>query len=193
LTAGDLTAGDRVRVPALLSRERTMWLSVAAAVLGVGVVLGWVGATQPDNRGFVAVGVVLLVLGVTALLGRRTWLDLAHGTVAREVLFVPRGAVGWADATTVAFTDNRAGQVQLEVRGAGRRTSIYLPLVAVDVGGDRGQDPAFLRLLAAQVETWAPHRSAVVDRLRAQAEHLAAGGEVRSSPLARRLGSRPPT
>lgn len=183
-----MAGADRVRVPAILSRERTMWLSVAAAVVGAVVVLGWVGATQPDNLPFVIVVAVLLVLAGVALAGRRTWLDRAHGTVVREVLFVPRGPVAWADAEKVAFTDNRAGQLLLEVRGAGRRTSLFVPLLAVDLGGDRSQDPVFLRVLAEQVETWAPQRTPVVEQLRAQADHVAGGGDVRSSPLARRLG-----
>ncbi|MBA2954695.1 hypothetical protein GON03_10200 [Nocardioides sp. MAH-18] len=181
-----MAAGERVRVPALLSRETTMWLAVGAAVVGVVAVLAWVGATQPENLPFVVAAAVLVVLGVVALVGRRTWLDVQHGTVVRETCFVPRGPVGWADAERVAFVNNRAGQVLLEVRGAGRRSSLYLPLVAVDVGGDRSQDPAFLRTLADQVERWAPRRDSVVAGLRAQAEHGESGGSVRTSPLARR-------
>lgn len=167
-----------------------MWLAVAATVVGVVVVLAWVFATQPENRPFVVVAAVLVVLGVVALLGRRTWIDTGSGEVVRTTFFVRRAAVAWADADQVRFTGNRAGQLLLEVRGAGRRTSIHLPLVAVDAGGDRTQDPAFLRLLADQLETWAPQRRAVVDGLRGQADHVAAGGSVRESPLARRYLAR---
>ena len=71
------------------------------------------------------------------------------------------------------------------MRGEGRRTSTYLPLVAVDLGGDRSQPPEFLRVLADQIERWAPERGAVVKLLRAQADHVAAGGDVRESPVAR--------
>ena len=167
-----------------------MWISVGAGVVGVLAVLGWVGATQPANRPFVGAAAVLIVVGGVALVGRRTWLDRSRGTVAREVCFVPRAPVAWADATKVAFTNNRAGQVHLEVRGAGRSTSLFIPLVAVDVGGDRSQEPGFLRVLADEVESWAPQRSGIVRELRGQADHLAAGGEVRASPLARRLVAR---
>ena len=73
----------------------------------------------------------------------------------------------------------------LEVRGAGRRTSTYVPLAAVDLGGDRSQSPEFLRILADQIEAWAPQRGAVVKGLRAQADHLGSGGALRESPLAR--------
>ena len=39
--------------------------------------------------------------------------------------------------------------------------------------------------LADQIERWAPQRVAVAKALRAQADHVAAGGSVRDSPLAR--------
>jgi hypothetical protein len=79
---------------------------------------------------------------------------------------------------------NHAGQLMLEVRGAGRRASLHLPLVAVDLGGDRSQPPEVLRALAGQIEAWAPERGSVARQLRAQADHLAGGGGVRESPLA---------
>jgi hypothetical protein len=85
----------------------------------------------------------------------------------------------------VRIRNNNAGQALLEVRGEGRRTSTYLPLVAVDLGGDRSQPPEFLGILADQIERWAPERGAVVKLLRAQADHMAAGGAVRESPVAR--------
>ena len=162
-----MPTSDRVRVPRLLSRERSMWLSLAAAVVGAGAVLAWVGATQPDNRPFVAAAAAVLVLAVLAVLGQRTWIDLGRGEVVRETFFVRRRAVAWADAERVALTGNRGGQVLLEVRGRG--TSIFLPIAADDLGGARSQDPDLLRLLAAQIETWAPERTAVVSGLRARA------------------------
>jgi hypothetical protein len=58
-------------------------------------------------------------------------------------------------------------------------------LVAVDHGGDRCQPPELLRALADQIERWAPHRGAVVKLLRARADHVAAGGPVWQSPVAR--------
>ena len=56
---------------------------------------------------------------------------------------------------------------------------------AQDLGGDRSQSPEFLRVLADQVERWSPERGAVVKLLRAQADHVVAGGDVRESPVAR--------
>ena len=74
--------------------------------------------------------------------------------------------MAWADASVVRIRGNNAGQALLEVRGQGRQTSAYLPLVAADLGGDRSQSPEFLNALADQIERWAPQRAAVVKQLR---------------------------
>ncbi|MFC6345553.1 hypothetical protein ACFP8W_26440, partial [Nocardioides hankookensis] len=91
-----------------------------------------------------------------------------------------------ADADRVRVRSNRSGQAVLEVRGAGARTSLYLPLVALDLGGDRCQSAPFLRTVADEIDRWAPGRSGVVRTLRDQAEHLEQGGTVSDSPLALR-------
>lgn len=174
----------RLTVPRLLSGSTTTWLALAAAVVAVPAVVGWAFATQPAGNRVAALVLAVAFAGFVAWVGlRRTWLDTRRGLVVHENLLVLRRSTAWADAETVRFTPNRAGQVLLEVRGSGRPT--YLPLVAVDVGGDRCQPPGVLRLLADQVETWAPSRTAVVRGLRAQAAHVEGGGDVRESPLAR--------
>jgi hypothetical protein len=180
-----LPGTDRVAVPRLLSRSVTTWLSLAAAVVAVPAVVAWAWVTQPDSRIPSVVVGVLLLGGLGILVSRRTWLDTRQGLVVHEVVFVFRRPTPWADAKVVKFTDNRVGQLMLEVRGAERRTSTYVPLVAVDMGGDRSQSPEFLGVLADQIESWSPQRAAVVTKLRAQAEHLRSGGPVRESPLAR--------
>ena len=182
---------ERIPVPRLVSRSATMWLSVTAALVAAAGVLVWAVLTQPllNQLCGLAAGVVLaLLLGL--LLGRRTTIDTDRGVVVRDVAGLLPRRVAWAEAERLRFTQNRAGTVLLEVRAAGDRTSVYLPLVAADLGGDRSQDPAVLRLLADQVEAWAPQRRTVVDGLRAQADHLASGGGVRESPLARRYLAR---
>ncbi len=176
---------DRVAVPRLLSRSVTLWLSVAAAVIAVPAVVAWAWVTQPENRIPAVVVGVLLLGGLGFLVLRRTWLDTREGLLVHEVLYLLRRRAAWADAEVVKFTPNRAGQVMLEVRGAGRRTSTYVPLAAVDLGGERSQSPEFLSTLADQIEAWAPQRGAVVKGLRAQADHLGSGGPLRESPLAR--------
>ena len=108
--------------------------------------------------------------------------DASHETRLEEGISAV-SSVPWAEAESVQVRSNNAGQALLQVEGA--RGSAYLPLVAVDVGGDRTQSPEFLTLLADEVERWAPQRGAVVKQLRAQADHVASGGSVRESPIAR--------
>lgn len=179
-------AADRIPVPRMVGTSVSMWLSAGAAALSVPAVMVWSFLTQPTHN-FV-VGTVLTVFAVAVvggLIARRTWLDPVRGELVREVWGVWRRPVAWADAEVVRVRSNNGGQALLQVRGAGRRTSTYLPLVAVDLGGDRSQSPDFLRVLADQIETWAPQFGAVVRALRAQADHVASGGTVRESPLAR--------
>jgi hypothetical protein len=161
-----------------------MWLSLAAAAVGAVAVVVWAVATQPlGNQVAAGLGGALLVGFVLYLMTRRTWIDPDHGLLVHEVAGVWRRSVRWADATELRVR-SAGGQALLQVRGTGHRTSRYVPLVAVDMGGDRSQPPEFLNSLADQVERWAPHRGAVVRLLRAQAEHVAAGGGVRESPIA---------
>jgi hypothetical protein len=182
---------ERVAVPRLLSTSPTMWLSILAALVGGLAVVVWGVVTQPPTNQVAALVVLLVVGGLVAFLtGRRTWLDTRTGDVGRDVWGLFPRRTPWAGADRLRVTPNRGGAALLELRGSGHRTSIYFPLVAVDTGGDRSQDPHFLRLLAGQIETWAPERSAVIDGLRAQADHLESGGSVRESPLARRYLAR---
>ena len=174
----------RIGVPRLLSRSVTMWLSAGVAAAGLVGVVVWALLTQPlVNQVCAVVLAVGLVLVLGFLIGRRTWIDTEVGVVGRDVWGLFPRTAAWAGADRVRVISTRGGQALLEVRGSGGRTSLHLPLVAVDLGGDRSQDPALLRVLADQVETWAPERRAVVDRLRAQADHLESGGAVRASPL----------
>ena len=177
---------ERIAVPRLLSNSRSMWISGIAAALAIPALVVWALLTQPmENQvAAVVVGAILLAFFVI-LIFRTTSLDTERGLVVRTVCGTWKRSVAWADASVVRIRDNNAGQALLEVRGRGRRTSAYLPLVAVDLGGDRSQSPEFLRVLADQVERWSPERGAVVKLLRAQADHVDAGGDVRESPVAR--------
>ena len=172
---------DQVPVPRLLSRSPSMWVSLAVAVVGVLAVVGYYSLDSATRVPAIVVGV--LFLGFFAvLLSRRTWIDTVNGRVVRETARVYRREVPWAEAQTVQVRSNNGGQALLQVQGRGG--SAYVPLVAVDLGGDRTQPPQFLELLADEIERWAPERGAVVKQLRAQAAHVAAGGSVRESPLA---------
>ena len=175
---------EQVPIPGLRSRSAS--LSLLVAVVAVLAVMGWALVTQPlVNQVAVVVVAVVLVGGMGALAGRRTWLDTRRGALVRRTWAGRAQETSWAEATTIRLQPNHAGQLMLQVRGAGRRGSVYLPLVAVDLGGDRSQPPEVLLVLADQVEAWAPQRASVVRQLRAHADHLAGGGAVRESPLAK--------
>ena len=173
---------ERVPVPKLLSRQTSMWAALAAAVLAVVGVSGYYALDSATRVPAIVVGLILLG-GFAVLVSRRTWLDTGRGSVVRETARVYRREVAWAEAKSVQVRSNNAGQALLQVQGSGG--SAYIPLVAVDVGGDRTQPAEFLELLADQVERWAPERGAVVKQLRSQAAHVASGGGVRESPIAR--------
>lgn len=179
------TGGRTIVVRRLLSSSRSLWLSVAAAVVGAVAVAGWGLATQTGtNRVMAAViGVAILVV-LVVVVWRRTWVDTADGTISQSVVGVRTKRVAWAEASTIDLERNRAGQLALRV--VGDRT-IRATVLAVDAGGDRSMDPDQLRMLAEQVATWAPERSRVADALRAQADFVDRGGAPRESPLARRL------
>ena len=98
-----------------------MWLSLAAGFIAIPAAAAWAWVTQPESRVVTAVLAVLMIGALVLLVLRRTWLDTQHGLLVREVLFVLRRPAAWADAEVVRFTDNRVGQLMLEVRGPGRR------------------------------------------------------------------------
>jgi hypothetical protein len=176
---------ERIPVPRMLSSSRSMWVSAIAAAVSIPAVVVWGLLTQPmTNQIAGVVGSTVIVVFLALLIFRNTSLDTERGLVVRTICGVWDRPVAWAGASRVRIRNNNAGQALLEVRGEGRRSSTYLPLVAVDLGGDRSQPPEVLRMLADQIERWAPERGAVVKQLRAQADHVAAGGTVRESPVA---------
>ena len=177
---------DLVPVPRLLSTSAGTWLAVVAALLTVPGVVVWAFLTQPPANRVAAVVIAAVLAALFAVLVlRRTSLDTTHGLLLRRICGVWNRRVTWAEADVLRIRSNHAGQALLEVRATGDRTALHVPLVAVDVGGDRSQPAEFLRVLAAQIERWAPRHQAVIGALAAQADHLDAGGGVRESPLAR--------
>jgi hypothetical protein len=177
---------ERIPVPRLLSRSRSMWVSAIVGFGSIPVLVVWALLTQPVTNQVAAVVFGAVIIGFfVPLIYRSTSLDTERGLVVRTICGVWDRPVAWAGASRVRIRNNNAGQALLEVRGEGRRTSTYLPLVAVDLGGDRSQAPEVLSMLADQIERWAPERGAVVKLLRAQADHMAAVGVVRESPVAR--------
>ena len=180
----EATAGV-VRVPRLLSADRGMWVSVAAAVVGALALAVWAVLTRPLLDAAFGTGcLVLVVLVVGGLALRRHELDTRHGAVVR-VWGPGRRPVAWREAEA-RLVPNRGGPLLLAVRRPGGRAT-HLPLLAADLGGARSQSPVFLRLLADEVERGG--HGTVAGRLRAQAEHLDGGGDVLGSPLHRLMAT----
>lgn len=179
-------AEGEVVIRRLVSSARTTWLSVGAAVVGAVAVAGWGLATQTGTNRVMAAGVaVAVVVAVVLVAWRRTWVDTGAGTISHSVARLRTRTVAWADASTLDLESNRAGQLHLRARG--EAGTVRATVLAIDVGGDRSMEPDQLRLLAAEIARWAPERARLADTLRSQADHVAAGGALRESPLARRL------
>ena len=181
-----MVEGEQVEVPRLLSCQPTTWLAFGGTVVAVLAMAGWAVATETGvNQVMAGLVVGATVVAVAAVVWRRTWLDTGDGTLHHRVAFLPERRVAWAQATTVDLERNRAGQLALRARG--ERATVRVTLLAIDTGGDRSADAELLRLLAGEVDRWAPGRQRLTARLRAQADHVDAGGAPRESPLARHL------
>ena len=184
----------RTTLPRLLSRSWQAWALLVGAFLGGLGVAGWYAATDEGNRPYAVGLAAVMLLTVLVVTARRQWIDDETGEVVVVVVGVWRRRWRLVDPSVVRIVPNHAGQVLLRVEDAGRRTPFHHPLVADDLGGVRAQPPQHLRALAEVIDRWEPHQRAVVDALRAQADHLLAGGAVHDSPLAQRyLSYRPGT
>lgn len=181
-----MAEGAQLDIPRLLSRQPTTWLAFGGAVVAVLAMAGWAAATESGVDQVMA-GLVVgaTVVAVAAVVWRRTWLDTGDGTLHHRVAFLPERRVAWAQATTVDLERNRAGQLALRARG--ERGTVRVTLLADDLGGERSADPDLLRVLADEIDRWTPERQRLTARLRAQADHVEAGGAPRESPLARHL------
>ncbi|HEY0215421.1 MAG TPA: hypothetical protein VGC57_03400 [Cellulomonas sp.] len=175
-----------VRIPVLTSRSWIRW--VGATGVAVVVALGWIAVTQPQHR--LAVSVVtpgLVVAGVLAFWSS-TWVDPGAGAFVRVRLGRFRRRVPLGPATSVSLVPSGAGTVLLAVRASGSRRGFFVTVLALTDYVERSLPPDLLRLLADTLESQnaGGSRDALV-ALRAQADHLAAGGDARTSPLAGRV------
>lgn len=163
-----------------------MWMSGLATLVGSVGVIVW-GLVTRDGLDLVIAGVlgVLLCVGVVFAVWRRVWVDTGAGTISRSFVGVLTRTVAWSEASVIDLETTVARQMNLRVKGPAG--TIRATLVVSGSSDDRSIEPAQLRLLADEIERWATERDQVVAALRAQAEHLEAGGGVRESPLAQRL------
>jgi hypothetical protein len=180
----DATTGRHgVPIPALTSRSGTGWL-IGTAVLLL-LTQGYLFWRYPEYRVGVVVLLVVVVLVVLALSRRGLWIDPAagvvtrtrHGRVTRRVRIQP--------SVSTSLVPNGGGGLLLAVHPAGARRRFFVPVLALTEHVERSQSPEVLRLLADTLEQ---HRAGgsrvVVLALRGQADHVAAGGTARTSPLA---------
>jgi hypothetical protein len=174
-----MSGSERVPIQPLTSRTGTAWL--AGTVVLVAGVLGYLAATQPQQRVPVAVVGLVVVIAVLGLLSRRTWIEPASGTVVRETFWCWRRRAELPSATAVALVDNRGGGMLLRI--SDERT-VQLPVLLLSDYVQRSQPPRVLRLLADQVDRHVPNGGRVAEQLHRQADFIAAGGPAVQSPLA---------
>ncbi|VTR77564.1 hypothetical protein [Cellulomonas hominis] len=178
-----MSAPDAVRLPVPTSRSGRRWLvATAVAVL---VVMAVIAVTQPENRPAVLVTVPVLALLTAGLLWRSTWLEPAGGALVVLRLGRFRRRVPLGPTTSVALVPNGAGGLLLGARPQGSRRRLFVSVLSLTDYVEASLPPELLRSLADTLER---HRAggapAVARALRAQAEHLEAGGDLRGSPLA---------
>lgn len=174
---------ELLRVPPLTTRSSLGWL-IATGVGGLAVFIVSF-ATQPENRVFVVVIGPLLALYFVAITWTSTWLDPADGAILLVRYRRFRRRVPLGPGTQVDLVSNRGGGILLRISPPGRRRRAYVSLLLLTMYVERSQDPDLLRLLADTLERHGTDGGpAVAQQLRAQAEHIDAGGHPRTSPLA---------
>jgi hypothetical protein len=177
---------ERVPIPRLTSRSALAWAVGTLVVLVV--VMAVLALVQPSYAVPAVVVAVLAVLVAVAVGTRRLWLEPVSGRFVVQRLGVLRRAAELRDARSVALVDNRAGGLNLTVTPASGR-AVLVPVLLLSDQVQASQPAPLLRLLADQVETHGRSvpggaRADVPAVLRAQAEHLEAGGGAAESPCA---------
>lgn len=174
-----------VRIPRLTSRSALVWLG--STVVVTLAVVAYLAVTQPQNRWAAAVVLVLLALGVAFAVSDTRSLDVTEGAVESSRLWLLRRRVALGPTTNVRLVTNRAGGLLLAVQPRGGRATFVQVLLLSDYV-ERSLPADLLRLLAdAVVSHEAAGGTRVAADLRAQADHVAAGGSARTSPLAARV------
>ena len=195
---------ERVPIPRLTSRSAPVWAVGTLVVLVV--VMAVLAVVQPSYAVPAVVVAVLAVLVAVVVGTRRLWLEPGPGRLVVQPLGVLRRAAELSDARSVALIDNRAGGLNLTVTpGSGR--AVLVPVLRLSDQVQASQPAPLLRLLADQVETHGRCGSGggsgggsgvpggvpggadgtgadAPAVLRAQAEHLEAGGGAAESPCA---------
>ncbi|HSE72482.1 MAG TPA: hypothetical protein VLA97_17070 [Nocardioidaceae bacterium] len=177
----------RLVVPRLTSRSAIGWF-VGTMVVAAAVV-GYLTATQPENRWTLWVIVPLFLLLVLAVLSQACWVDTGTGTVVWRRWW-RRSTLTLSRATGVELVTDRGGALLLSLRGPEQRSARYLPVLALTTYVEKSQPPQVLEGLAGQLERWSTAQvyGRVPRELRDQARWVASGGDPKDSPLAGRVG-----
>ncbi len=175
-----------VRIPVLTSRSWIGWVVATGAALVLAI--GWIAVTQPQHRLAVAVLTPAVVAACVLAFWSSTWVDPAAGAFVRVRLGRFRRRVPLGPSTSVSLVSSGAGTLLLSVRAPSSRGRFFVTVLALTDYIERSLPPDLLRLLADTLEQ---HRAGgsrdAVIALRAQAGHLDAGGDARTSPLAGRV------
>jgi hypothetical protein len=181
-----------VRIPALTTRSAMRWLYGTGVMLVAAHIWGFV--TDPQNRPYMLISAAVTVL-LACWMPFSLWLDTETGAVladrgrGRIVYRMPLGN----EATVTTVPDHMSGRVLLGLRPHGSRFRDFIPVLAMTIYVENSMSPDLLRLLADTLDRHGTHGADEVGPLlRAQADHLDAGGGPADSPLAALLGGRAP-
>lgn len=128
---------------------------------------------------------VILVLGygATVLLTSATWVDAQAGTLTRRGWRLRPTTLLLSRATELRLTVSGGGGARLTVRAGS--ASALVDLASISLFANRSLPAPALSRLADVLDAHVPAavRGDVPRRLRAQAQHIARGGSVETSPL----------
>ncbi|MFP5336260.1 MAG: hypothetical protein ACLGIV_13210 [Actinomycetes bacterium] len=169
-------------------RSRSLWAAIWFVVLALPAIAAWVWLTDPGNRPWTA---LLVPFGYLALVGMTMRVELRSDPPAltwRSPLAFWRSTTP-LDSRTAVQLRGAGSTVSLHARADGRRFGVSVDVLAATEYVQRSREPQELEALAAAVSSSGTRGGHdVARRLRAQAAHVRAGGDVRSSPLATYLG-----
>lgn len=186
-----------ILLPGLSTARARRWAWLFVAIL-VGVP-AWYFVMHPEYRTNVLVMTPILWLMMLALPWATYWihptrgevLRMGWGRIARRVPLCADTEVVFAPTGEAAMGLTGAGNLLLGLRPAGARTRVYLLVLAANQYLEQSMAPEHLRLLADLMDQHGArgtHQGKdIATALRAQADHVAHGGDVRTSPLAEHL------
>jgi hypothetical protein len=178
---------DRVTIPRIPTPSARRWFIAACIGALVAIAVGL--RDQPFS--WWGIGLAVIALGFVPLFvwSEHRSLDPSTGTFHyRNLGFRSRSATLGPDLP-IAMTDSGNGYLQLNLGTVPRR--ILVPLLLINQYDRGSQPPEMLRLLADQLDRFAPQQRTVAAQLRQQADYVTDRARpLDRSPLAEALGSR---